>query len=154
MTITDPHQLSPKTTHRTIMRLTASATSMCTSTITSPPLHNTPQMSTPPVIIHSRQPRQSKLTSMGQFQGSTQHTNHTKQGTAQSQLNDTFGDFPTSPKPLHHFRILYSNINGISTTNFDQECHQIGYHTDAYHIDFLACVETVSYTHLTLPTIA
>ena len=55
---------------------------------------------------------------------------------------DTHGDYPSSPKPDHIFRLLYNNINGISTTNFDEESHQIGHTSDAHHIDYLGLAET------------
>ena len=55
---------------------------------------------------------------------------------------DTYGDFPSTPKPSHTFRILSANINGIATKNITQEVHQIAFQADALHTDYLALIET------------
>jgi len=55
---------------------------------------------------------------------------------------DTHGDFPISPKPQDTFRILYSNINGISPKNLEQESQQMAFQANTYHIDLLGLVET------------
>ena len=107
------------------------------------------------------------------------------------EIIDTYGDFPSPDKQRGHFRMIFCNVNGISTTHKDQDSHQIGSTADAYHIDCVGLAETninwynaiakstitqilrkywrktliktsstptqhtpVSYTHLTLPTIA
>ena len=62
--------------------------------------------------------------------------------TTPQQNVDSSGDFPTHPKSPTQFRILFSNINGISTANFEQDCQLIGFRADAYHTDLLALVET------------
>ena len=64
-------------------------------------------------------------------------------------LIDTYGDFPTKDKNSANFRLLYSNVNGLSTINLEQECHQIGTTADAYLIDCLGLVETnINWKHL------
>ena len=56
--------------------------------------------------------------------------------------NDNYGDYPTTPKPSTQFRILFANINGISSQNIAQDCNQIGFIADSHSIDLLALAET------------
>jgi len=53
--------------------------------------------------------------------------------TSPNDIIDTYGDFPSPTKSSEKFRILYSNIYGISTINSAQDSHQIGNIADAHH---------------------
>ena len=123
----------------------------------------------------------SQPSSTAPHRTQTHITSHILTHPSLAHHQDTYGDLPHTPKPSHAFRIMYSNINGISIANPDQESHNIGHTADAYQVDYLGLAETnvqwnnpaindvikktlqkywtqtiitVSYTHLTLPTIA
>ena len=91
----------------------------------------TPSLFTPGTTTTSRNKTQRQQLLNDFLPGSTSQT-----------LIETYGDFPTKDKNCANFRLLYSNVNGLSTINLEQECHQIGTTADAHLIDCLGLVET------------
>jgi len=103
------------------------------------PSHSSPSKITTPFTSPVHHSTQTSITS------------HISIRTSHEHYHDTYGDLPSTPKPTHHFRILFSNVNGISTTNTEQESHQIGHTADAYQVDYLGLAETnVQWNHMTI----
>ena len=98
------------------------------------------QSPSPPMIQHDRpHSNQSRINNNFLY-----HTHH-------QHNHDTHGEFPHKSKPTHHFRFLYSNINGISINNYDQDTHQIGHTSEEYQVNYLGLVETnIHWQHLAL----
>jgi len=72
---------------------------------------------------------------------------------SRSEVIDTYGDFPHPNKPQGNLRILFSNINGLSTVHTDQDCHHIGTVAKTHQIECLGLVEpNINWTNVKTTT--
>jgi len=104
-----------------------------------------PKSLTNAITIPNRSTFQSSLSKSPQLLTQPQlrqtHIDDTIHSNPLQDITDTYGDFPHHTKQASSFRVIYANVNGLSTSNLEQECHQIGATADAHHIDFLGLVE-------------